>query len=130
MAQMMRWQTILMPGHFAAKRVDRGYAKFIERVRGETMRDRRMFIWLFYAGPAVELALAFVLGAISIRFGLTFLIPMIILAYPVAGVGDMYLWKRKYGRLLKGVGYEASFLGNLDILYLFSLGYLFGWAIL
>jgi len=36
------------------------------------------------------------------------------------------MWRRVYGRLAQGVGYKASFLLNLDMLYWFAIGWAVG----
>jgi len=46
--------------------------------------------------------------------------------YPLIALGDPYTWRKVYGELAKGVGYRASFLLNLDMLYWFAIGWVLG----
>lgn len=52
--------------------------------------------------------------------------PFINNPHPIA-LGDLHAWRKVYGRLAQGVGYRASFLLNLDMLYWFAIGWAVGW---
>jgi hypothetical protein len=56
-------------------------------------------------------------------------IPLVLCLYPLVVFGDPYTWRKIYGGLAKGVGYRASFLLNLDMLYWFAIGWVIGWVI-
>jgi len=47
--------------------------------------------------------------------------------YPLIALGDPYTWRKVYGELAKGVGYKASFMLNLDMLYWLAIGWVVGW---
>jgi len=74
-----------------------------------------------------ECALAFVVGTSASYFGFVVVVPLVLCFYPLIALGDPFLWRRTYGRLAQGVGYKASFLLNLDMLYWFAIGWLVGW---
>lgn len=120
---------VLPPGDSLARRFDGGYAKFMDRMRHEIERgNRRLAIYSLFA--CAEWGLAFVVGALASYFGLVIVVPLVLCFYPLIALGDPYMWRRAYGRLARGVGYRASFLLNLDMLYWFALGWLVGWALM
>lgn len=123
-------RAILTPGYYAARRLASGYVRLIEGVKGKLRHNRREFFWLFWAAPVVEHAMVFTLGAISGLLGLTLPMLIILLIYPVAGVGDMYLWRSVYGRLAEGVRHRTPLLLNLDMLYWLAIGYVAAWLLL
>lgn len=69
-----------------------------------------------------ECALAFVVGTSASYFGFVIVAPLVLCLYPLIALGDPFMWRRVYGRLAQGVGYGASFLLNLDMLYWFAIG--------
>jgi len=111
-----------MPGDSLARKFDQGYAKFMARMRHEIKKgNRRLAIYSLFA--RAECGLAFVVGASASYFGLVIVVPLVLCFYPLIALGDPHVWRRVYGRLAEGVGYKASFLLNLDILYWFVLGW-------
>jgi len=46
--------------------------------------------------------------------------------YPLIAFFDPYTWRKVYGVLAKGVGYKASFILNLDMLYWLAIGWVLG----
>lgn len=119
---------ILTPGDFLARRFDRGYARFMARMRHEIKKgNRRLAIYSLLA--RIECGLAFVVGASASYFGFVIVVPLVLCVYPLIALGDPHLWRKVYGRLAGGAGYKASFLLNLDILYWFVLGWLIGWIL-
>lgn len=119
---------ILTPGDFLARRFDEGYAKFVSRI-GRKMRkgDRKLTLYSLLA--RAECGLAFVVGASASYFGFVIVVPLVLCFYPLIALGDPYMWRRVYGRLAEGVGYRASFLLNLDMLYWFAIGWVVGWIL-
>ncbi len=114
---------ILSPGDALARRFDRGYAKFMARMRHKMKKgDRRLAIYSLFA--RAECGLAFVVGASASYFGFIIVIPLVFCFYPLIALGDPFLWRRTYGRLARGVGYRASFLLNLDMLYWLAIGWI------
>jgi hypothetical protein len=73
-----------------------------------------------------EYGLAFVVGASASYFGFVIVVPLMLSLYPLIALGDPHVWRKVYGRLAQGVGYRASFLLNLDMLYWFALGWVAG----
>ena len=119
---------LLTPGDTLARRFDKGYARFIGRIRRETRKgDRRLAIYSLLA--KAEFGLAFVVGASASYFGFAIVVPLVLCLYPLIALGDPHIWRKVYGQLAGGVGYKASFLLNLDMLYWFALGWVVGWAI-
>lgn len=53
-------------------------------------------------------------------------VPLVLVLYPLIALGDPYVRRRVYGHLAEGVDYKASFLLNLDMLYWFAIGWVFG----
>jgi len=86
--------------------------------------DRKLAIYSFLA--RAECGLAFAVGASASYFGLVIVVPLILCFYPLIALGDPYMWRRVYGRLAGDVGYKASFLLNLDMLYWFAVGWVAG----
>lgn len=119
---------ILTPGDFLARRFDKSYAKFIGRMRHKIKKgNRRLAIYSLFA--RAECGLAFVVGASASYFGFVIVVPLVLCLSPLIAIGDPYTWKKVYGRLAQGVGYRASFLLNLDMLYWFALGWAVGWVL-
>jgi len=116
---------LLTPGDFLAQRFDKGYAKFMGRMRHRIKKgNRRLAIYSLFA--RAECGLAFVVGASASYFGLIVVIPLVLCLYPLVALGDPHVWRKVYGRLAQGVGYRASFLLNLDMLYWLVLGWIAG----
>ena len=117
---------VFTPGDFLARRFDRGYAKFMARMRHRIKKgNRRLAIYSLLARG--ECGLAFVVGASASYFGFVIVVPLVLCLYPLIAFGDPFLWRRTYERLAQGVGYKASFLLNLDMLYWLAIGWVFGW---
>ena len=113
---------ILTPGDFSARRFDEGYAKFVGRMRHKIKKgNRRLAIYSLLA--RAECVLAFVVGSSASYFSFVVVVPLILCIYPLIALGDPFMWRRTYGRLAQGVGYKASFLLNLDMLYWFAIGW-------
>lgn len=51
---------------------------------------------------------------------------LVLCIYPLIALGDPHVWRKVYGKLAAGIGYKASFLLNLDILYWFAIGWVIG----
>lgn len=116
---------LLLPGDFLAWRFDKGYAKFVSRIGRETRKgDRKLALYSLLA--RAECALAFLVGASASYFGFIIVIPLMLCIYPFIALGDSYTWRKVYGELAKGVGYRASFLLNLDMLYWLAIGWIAG----
>ncbi len=116
---------ILTPGDSLARRFDRGYAKFMDRMNhGIKKGNRRLAIYSFLA--RAECGLAFVVGASASYFGFVIVVPLVLCFYPLIALGDPFMWRKVYGRLAEGVGYRASFLLNLDMLYWLAIGWIAG----
>ncbi|MBA7707223.1 hypothetical protein ES703_116092 [subsurface metagenome] len=108
-----------------ARRFDRGYAKFMARMKhGIKKGNRRLAIYSLLA--RAECGLAFVVGASASYFGFIIVVPLMLCLYPLIALGDPYTWRKVYGELAKGIGYRASFLLNLDMLYWFAVGWVVG----
>jgi len=96
-------------------------------IKRETRKgNRRLALYSLLA--RAECGLAFVVGASASYFGFVIVIPLVLCFYPLIALGDPFLWRRTYGRLAHGVGYRASFLLNLDMLYWFAIGWVVGWT--
>ncbi len=89
--------------------------------------NRRLAIYSLLA--RAECGLAFVVGASASYFGFIIVIPLVLCLYPLIALADPYTWKKVYGELAKGVGYKASFLLNLDMLYWFAIGWVVWWIL-
>lgn len=119
------WRVLLTPGDSLARRFDGGYAKFTTRMKREMGKgNRRLAIYSLLA--RAECGLAFVVGASASYFGFVIVVPLVLCFYPLIALGDPFMWHRTYGRLARGVGYKASFLLNLDMLYWFAIYALLG----
>ena len=119
---------LLTPGDFLARRFDKDYAKFVSRIKREMGKGNpRLAIYSLLA--KAECGLAFVVGASANYFGFVIVIPLMLCLYPLIALGDPYTWRKVYGELAKGIGYKASFLLNLDMLYWFAIGWLVGWVL-
>ena len=117
---------ILTPGDFLARRFDGGYAKFMARMKRRIKKGNRMLA-VYSLLARAECGLAFVVGTSASYFGFVVVVPLVLCFYPLIALGDPYTWRKVYGELAKGVGYRASFLLNLDILYWFAIGWAVGW---
>jgi hypothetical protein len=113
-----------------ARKIDKGHAKFVERIKRETRKGSRK-LRVFHCFAAGEHFLALAVGAASGYLRYLFLIPIAFALWPLVAWGDLRLWRstRIYGCIAKGPGFKVSLLGNFDLFYLFALGYLVGWAI-
>ncbi len=119
---------ILSPGDALARRFDKGYAKFMARMRRRIKKgNRRLAIYSLLA--RAECGLAFAVGASASYFGFVMVVPLVLCFYPLIALGDPYTWRKVYGELAKGVGYKASFLLNLDMLYWLAIGWVVGWIL-
>ena len=118
---------ILTPGDSLARKFDEGYARFTGRIKRETEKgNRRLAIYSLLA--RAECGLALIVGALASYFGFVVVMPLVLCIYPLVALGDPHVWRKTYGRLAEGVGYKASFLLNLDMLYWFAIGWVAGWA--
>jgi hypothetical protein len=77
-----------------------------------------------------ECGLAFVIGSSVSYFGFVIVVPLVSCLYPLIAFGNPHLWRKVYGQLAEGVGYKASFILNLDMLYWFAIGWVVGWILL
>lgn len=127
---MKKRYALLAPGEFAAIHIDRNYAKFSHRAAREIRKGNRKLFWLSKPLPFFECIYVIILGLISGFFGLLWPPLVFALFYPVITLGDPWLWRKVYGRSAEGIGYKASFLINLSMLYWFALGWVIGWLIL
>lgn len=119
---------ILTPGDSLAHKFDKGYAKFISRIGRETRKgNRKLGLYSFLA--RAECGLAFAVGVSASYFSFVIVVPLVLCFYPLIALGDPFMWKKVYGRLVRGVGYRASFLLNLDMLYWFAIGWAVGWVL-
>ncbi len=117
---------ILTPGDFLARRFDEGYARFMARMKHEMRKgNRRLALYSLLA--SAECGLAFIVGTSASYFGFVIVIPLVLCIYPLIAFGDPHVWRKVYGRLARGVGYKASLLLNLDMLYWFAIGWVVGW---
>lgn len=113
---------ILTPGDCLARRFDKRYARFIARMKHEMRKgNRRLALYSLLA--RAECGLAFIVGTSASHFGFTIVIPLMLCLYPLIALGDPYTWRKVYGEIARGVGYKASFLLNLDMLYWFAIGW-------
>lgn len=117
----------LTPGDFLARRFDKGYAKFVRQIRREMRKGNRKLVYSLLA--RAECVLAFVVGTSASYFGFVIATPLVVCLYPLIALGDPFMWRRVYGRLARGVGYKASFLLNLDVLYWFAIGWVVVWIL-
>jgi len=125
---MASWRIILTPGDSLARRFDRGYAEFMARMKHEIRKgNRRLAIYSLFA--RAECGLAFAVGASASYFGFIIVVPLVLCLYPLIALGDTYTWRKVYGELAKGVGYKASFILNLDMLYWFAIGWIISWIL-
>jgi len=91
---------ILSPGDALARRFDRGYAKFMARMRHKINKgNRRLAIYSLLA--RAECGLALVVGASASYFGFIIVIPLILCIYPLIAFADPYTWRKVYGELAK-----------------------------
>jgi len=119
-----------MPGEYVARKVDKGHAKFVGRIKEETRKgNRKLRVFQYLAVGEHFLAVA--AGLAAGYLGYLFLVPIAFALWPLVAWGDLRLWRsaRVYGRIAEGPSFKAPLLGNLDLFYLFALGYLIGWAI-
>ena len=116
---------VLTPGDFLARKFDRSYAKFMGRMRHKIKKgNRKLAIYSLLA--RAECGLAFVVGASASFFGFVIVVPLVLCFYPLIALGDPHVWRKVYGLLARSVGYKASFLLNLDMLYWFAIGWIAG----
>jgi len=79
---------ILSPGDALARRFDRGYAKFMARMRRKIKKgNQRLAIYSLFARAECGLAFA--------------VIPLMLCIYPLIALGDPYTWRKVYGELAK-----------------------------
>ncbi|MBA7643972.1 hypothetical protein ES703_51707 [subsurface metagenome] len=116
---------VFTPGDSLARRFDKGYARFVGRIKRETRKgNRRLAIYSLLA--RAECVLAFAVGTSASYFGFVIVVPLVLCFYPLIALGDPHIWRKVYGRLAGGAGYKASFLLNLDMLYWFAIGWVIG----
>ena len=77
----------------------------------------------------VEDGLALTIGVVVSYFGFTNMALLLLCFYPLVVLADPTLWRKVYGDLARGVGFKASFLVNLDMLYWFAVGWVVGWVL-
>lgn len=111
---------LLTLGDSLARRFDEGYTKFVGRIGCETRRGSHKLAAYSLLARA-ECGLVFVVGASASYFGFIIVVPLVLCLYPLIAFGDPHVWRKVYGRLVQGVGYRASFLLNLDMLYWFAI---------
>jgi len=101
-------RSLLCPFDTLARRADGRYASLARGRRG--------------LGPLalLEYAGIFSLGALSGCLGLSWAWAVALASWGLAGLLDPLLWHRVYGRR---VGRGISLLANLDVVYLFLLGW-------
>jgi len=99
---------LICPFDSLARRADGRYACL---ARGR--RELGLLALLEYTG-------IFSLGALSGRLGLSWAWIVVLAGWVLAGLLDPLLWHRVYG---KRVGRGTSLLANLDVVYLFLLGW-------
>jgi hypothetical protein len=97
--------SFLRPFDLLARRADGRYR--IGRTRGSCLG------WLEYAGVVL-------LGFLTSVFGLGFMWLILPVAWLMGGFLDPVIWKRIYGI---SVGRRTSLVANLDVPYLFALGW-------
>jgi hypothetical protein len=97
--------SFLMPFDLLARRVDGRYR--VGRMHGSCLG------WLEYAGITL-------LGFLSSAFGLGFMWLVLPVAWLIGGLLDPVIWRRIYGI---SVGRRTSLAANLDVPYLFALGW-------
>ena len=127
---MRKALAVFMPGEFAARRIDKAHAKFVEKIRKETRKGTRK-LRVFHYFAVMEHFLAVAVGLASGYLGYLFLVPIAFALWPLAAWGDLWVLRstRIYGRMAKTLNFKASLLGNFDLFYLLALGYLTGWVI-
>ncbi len=72
---------------------------------------------------------SFVVVASASCFGFIIAVPLVLCFYPLIAFGDPYTWRKVYGKLTVGAGYQVSFLLNLEMLYWFATGWVMGWIL-
>ncbi len=93
---------IFTPGDSLARRFDEGYTKFMARMRRKMKNgNRRLAIYSLLA--RAECGLAFVVGASASYFGFVIVVSLVLCLYPLIALGDPFLWRRTYGRLVRGI---------------------------
>ncbi|KXB02179.1 hypothetical protein AKJ44_01245 [candidate division MSBL1 archaeon SCGC-AAA261F17] len=118
----MDWLAVLMPGEFLARRYDPSYLKFAMKAKNRGTIAKIAAI--------MEYAFVVMVGLISGIFSFYWPILVLLAAYPFVVIGEPWVWRKYYGEIAEGVGVTGAFLANLDMLYLFTIGYLVGVLIL
>lgn len=128
----MNLKTILVPGHFLARRADKNYEKLSRSdIKKKSWWSRNyiglieLFVFIFIGAA---MALVYKIGVLALWH-----VIVIILAFYLGGaIMDSDVWRLKimYGKLAKGVGYKASFLMNLDRIYHFLIGFVLGMVLI
>lgn len=129
---MKRHYALLAPGEFAAGRTNQNYDEVSKRAGRLIRRGDKKLLLTTLILPYFEYLVFVMLGLfLGMRdIGFVWFSFVIIFAYLPAAVADVWVWRRVYGRLAEGIGYRASFLLNLDMLYWLGMGWLIGWLVL
>lgn len=126
---LKRWHALVMPGNLVALQTNWNYARFARRAGREIRKGNRKLLLLSKVGPIGERIYIPLIGLVAGYFGFVWPLLVFALLYPFISLADPWVWRRAYGRMAEGLGYQVSFLVNFDLLYWFALGWLIGWAI-
>jgi hypothetical protein len=107
----MRPSILLRPFDLLARRMDRGYRTLTEGLAGRKLAPIAIAEYLGW----------FALGVSSRLWNIVWVWIVPFLGWLLGGLVDPCLWRRVYGR---SAGRKASLIANLDVLYLFALGWL------
>ncbi|KXB00013.1 hypothetical protein AKJ42_01900 [candidate division MSBL1 archaeon SCGC-AAA261C02] len=118
----MDFTILLMPGEFLARRFDSNYKKFAEKT------ERRGGVTV--VGVLLEYSLAIMVGLITGLISLVWPVLVLLAAYPLLVMGEPWAWRKYYGQIARDVGVMGAFLANLDMIYMFAIGYLTGMMVL
>lgn len=117
----MDWTALLMPGEFLARCYDPNYLEFAQRAK---KRDG-----IARVGVVLEYLFAVMVGLVSGLLSFLWPILVVFIAYPFVVVAEPWVWRKYYGKIANSVGVKGAFLANLDMIYLFTIGYLIGWLV-
>lgn len=116
----MKPYSLLIPFECLARRLDPAFDRFVNRI------DRHTTPRAWKIGAFAEHLLAFVVGFSAGILALVWPWLVLIPAFLLSSLVDPRLWTRIYGSAAREVSYQASFLVNLDVVYLFLVGQAFG----
>lgn len=125
-----RWRALFMPCNLVAMQIDQNYARFARCAGREIRRGDRKLLLLSKILPISEHIIPLFIGLVAGYFGFGWAFFLFAFLYPFISLADPWLWRRVYGDIVKDLGYRVSFLVNLDMLYLFGLGWLVGWILM